>query len=309
VTVSVGVPTRGDRDLRPLLDALTRQRPSGIVVVCNAAQAPAALRDACAQSGAVLVTEPRKGFASARNALLHAARTQECPAPLLAMIDDDELPADGWLDNLLDVHRRTGAAAVLGPVVTRWSPSTPAYIRRADLPRRRRNQPTGTVVDDGITGNCLLHLPSLKGLEFETSFDTSGGEDSRFFRELRLSLGGAIVWANDAVAYEEPDTTRLSVRSLCARSYRNGATARQVASSSRARVLLANHRRLVKAALLFCLGIAAFRRDLLLRAGWEVAYVAGILAPARAVRSSESRGVASPGAQGSICEPGRIGHG
>ncbi len=305
MTTWVGIPTRGDRDLRPLLDALTRQRPSGVIVACNASEPPAALREACAQRGVLLVTEPRKGYASARNALLQVAGIDGVDAELLAMLDDDELPAEGWLGSLVDVRSRTGAAAVLGPVLTRWPQSTPPYIRRADLPRRRRNQPTGTVVEDGITGNCLLHLPSLQGLRFETAFDASGGEDSRFFRELRLSRGGVIRWANDAVSYEEPDATRLTFTSLCARSYRNGATARGVVSLSRSRLVMANHRRPVKAALLLCLGLAAGRRDLLLRAAWEIAYVAGILAPMGRVAMVPSSGVMSTSATSGSCEQGR----
>lgn len=273
MSVWVGIPTRGDRDLGPLLAAVRSQHAERVVVVCNQAEPPAALAGQCAEARAVLVLEPRKGYASVRNALLDAAAA----APeMLVMIDDDELPEDGWLQALCEVRERTGAAAVLGPVLTRWPEGTSMAVRRADLPRRRRRHPDGTQVPDGITGNCLLHLPSLAGLRFDVGFDTSGGEDARFFRDLRLA-GGRVVWSARAVVTEEPDASRLGVRALCARSRRNGAAVAAIACRGRARVLLDNHRRVAKAGLLLAAGVVLRRPDLLLRAAWEASFLAGVL--------------------------------
>src|SRR5262245_40320356 len=67
--------------------------------------------------------EPRRGIPHARNAALAAALHR---AHWLAFIDDDEIPAPGWLDALLAVAARTGADIVTGPVVPRFA-AAPAH--------------------------------------------------------------------------------------------------------------------------------------------------------------------------------------
>lgn len=62
------------------------------------------------------VHEPKPGIAAARNRAL----TESSSKDLLVFIDDDEIPSERWLAQLLDLQRTSGAAAIVGPVITLW---------------------------------------------------------------------------------------------------------------------------------------------------------------------------------------------
>ena len=60
------------------------------------------------------VHEPKPGIAAARNRALREAAS----SALLVFIDDDEVPSERWLEQLVDLQRSSGAAAVVGPVIS-----------------------------------------------------------------------------------------------------------------------------------------------------------------------------------------------
>jgi succinoglycan biosynthesis protein ExoM len=69
------------------------------------------------------IHEPHRGYSNVRNALL--ANVGEVDA--IAMIDDDEIPASGWLDNLLAAQANSGADIVAGPVIPEFPADVPAW--------------------------------------------------------------------------------------------------------------------------------------------------------------------------------------
>lgn len=156
-----------------------------------------------------------------RNAVLAAACGR---APLVALIDDDEVPEPEWLHHLLDALERTSADVVVGPVVADYPDDAPAWLRRPVF-HSLTGPSAGDWVDEAYTCNVLFrsNLVNRLGLEFDESLGLSGGEDQLFFRQARE--GGARIWfepaavVHDAVALE-----RLSVRYLLRREFRMGNT-------------------------------------------------------------------------------------
>ena len=69
------------------------------------------------------VHEPRPGIAAGRNRAL-----DEVGDELLVFVDDDERPVAGWLQALLDCRARTGAAVVVGAVVSEFEEPPPDWV-------------------------------------------------------------------------------------------------------------------------------------------------------------------------------------
>lgn len=167
------------------------------------------------------VVEPRRGLASARNAALSVAGD----ADAVVFIDDDEIPEPGWLCELVEVQRASGADVVGGPVIPVFDEDPPLWVvgSGAFSPRRF---PSGSYLEWANTGNVLITagvFRSLDGIRFDRRFDLSGGEDTHFF--LRASRAGrTIVWADSAVIHERVPRDRLRLRWILRRSYRRGNT-------------------------------------------------------------------------------------
>lgn len=161
------------------------------------------------------VHEVRQGLAYARNALVANARSCD----FLAMVDDDEEVSPQWLDSLLATQAMYRASIVAGPVISRFS--CPSALEPFFL---RKRHATGTTLISAGAGNVLvsqgvLRDPSL--MWFDPRFNRSGGEDTHFFRRC-IDRGYEIVWADEAVAWEEVDPSRCTPSYLIARA-RNGA--------------------------------------------------------------------------------------
>lgn len=185
------------------------------------------------------VHEPRPGIAAGRNRAL-----AECAASqVLVFVDDDERPAPGWLGALLAERERSGAAAVVGAVVSQYAREPDAWLAAGRFFDRRR-LPTGTVVDVAATNNLLLDLDRLRrtGVTFDERFGLSGGSDTLFSRRL-AAAGETMVWCDEAVVVDHVPVDRLTRAWVLRRAYRSGN------SGARAEVLLSRGaaRQLVRA--------------------------------------------------------------
>jgi succinoglycan biosynthesis protein ExoM len=231
--VVVCVCTAGRTELLPrLLDAIVDQRLppdlcSGIAVAVvdnnPEPEAEQVVRRWATETGLTVSYRhvPQRGLSQARNAVLQAATEL---SDLAALIDDDEVPDPDWLAGLLRTRIRTGAPIVIGPVVAGYGADLPSWVARGrffDL----ASWPEGTALDDGITGNALLHLPTLAGagLSFDDRFARSGGEDQLFFKTA-LARGLAMRFAAGAVVVEPVPTARGCLSFLLRRELRKGNT-------------------------------------------------------------------------------------
>ena len=168
--------------------------------------------------------EPAPGIAAARNRALAESAASE----FLVFIDDDELPADGWLAALLETREATGAVAVAGTVTSHFAVPLPAWVAAGGFFERRR-LPTGTPIDIAATNNLALHLPAVRasGLRFDPRFGLSGGEDTLFTRQL-VAAGQRMVWCAEAVVTDVVPPERASRQWVVRRAFSSGNSATRV---------------------------------------------------------------------------------
>jgi GT2 family glycosyltransferase len=164
------------------------------------------------------VHEPSPGIAAARNRALSEAADED----VLIFIDDDERPEPKWLTNMVATWQRTGAAAVVGPVVSAFAEEPDEYITAGRFFVRRR-MPTGTAIDVAATNNLLLDLGQLErtGIRFDERFSATGGSDTLFTRELHRH-GGKMVWCDEAVVIDVVPATRSTRSWVLRRAFRIG---------------------------------------------------------------------------------------
>ncbi|HLR44838.1 MAG TPA: glycosyltransferase family 2 protein [Brevibacterium sp.] len=169
-------------------------------------------------TGLRYVHERTPGISAARNRALDECRTSD----LLAFLDDDEIPLDGWLASLVDVWRETGASAVAGRVISVFHENTDPWVIASGT-FRRPQRPTGTVLATAAAGNLMLDMQQIHGheLRFEQSFGLSGGEDTLFTRQL-VEQGGTIVWCNESAAEDYVVASRLTREWAAQRAYSAG---------------------------------------------------------------------------------------
>jgi succinoglycan biosynthesis protein ExoM len=193
-----------------------------VVVADNDAAGSA--REVCeafAASSAIRLTyavEPVPNIARARNLAVSHAH-----GDLLAFIDDDECPRTDWLLQLFETWRRTGQAAVLGPVVPAFDVRPPAWLTRGRF-FDRPSYPTGTAIDwpSARSGNVLIVKAVAVQLQppFRPDF-AAAGEDVDFFR--RLAQGGHhFVWCQEAAVFEHVPAARCTRRYLLRRAALRG---------------------------------------------------------------------------------------
>lgn len=204
-----------------LLDqARTAPIPAQVLVIDNDPDAGA--RDVVEgrkDPALVYIHEPRPGIAAARNRALKEAGA--CSG-LLAFIDDDEVPSEHWLQQLVELQKRTGAAAVVGPVLSEYAVSPEPWIAAGEFFKRRRME-TGSRITVAATNNLLLDLGQIQnlGLEFDERFGLSGGSDTLFTRQL-VQAGAVMLWCDEAVVVDRVPESRLTRAWVLRRAFRSG---------------------------------------------------------------------------------------
>ena len=163
--------------------------------------------------------EKRVGIPQARNAALAAALASDW----IAFIDDDEVPEPDWLDALLRTQRATGADVVTGPSLPRFVEPPPDWVVESRLFEPLRHA-TGAPVPTAYTNNVLARGAALRALDsfFDERFTLGVGEDAELFARV-AAADGRIVWADDAIVYENVPPARATLRWMLARGYRDGA--------------------------------------------------------------------------------------
>lgn len=163
-----------------------------------------------------------KGISNARNTCLDIVREEECD--FVGMFDDDEKVDKKWLDSMYELYRDTRVPIIMGPCITEYTKETPQIIIKSKVYERQRME-TGTILKDGRAGNVFLSSKIIKdnNINFDMSFNFTGGEDTDFFIRLN-SIGYEIIWCNEACIYEVLPKSRANLKYIMQRAYSNGCT-------------------------------------------------------------------------------------
>lgn len=225
----IAVPTGGQLPgLRRLLNVLVSEYGSRqdvrLLVVDNSATASAREPfEECVsafEDRARYVYEPQRGYSNVRNAVIRNIGDVSA----VAMIDDDEVPSPGWLDNLLAAQGRFGADIVAGSVVREFPPDVPTwYAQSRVLDLEILDLPEGSVMPCCASHNTLV-LPRVFQLVpegFHPKFNRMGGEDTHFFT-LAQRRGCSIVWTHTAAVHELRSPDCFTRRWIFQRAVRSG---------------------------------------------------------------------------------------
>ncbi|MBI6630373.1 glycosyltransferase family 2 protein [Pontibaca sp. S1109L] len=169
------------------------------------------------------ILETSLGIATARNtAAKEAARFG---SDLLVFVDDDETVPTEWLSNLIDGYRESDAVLLGGPIRAapligkhNWTERLMhrnifrRYLRnerRAARQASLRKTSRTTIVTNNWIGQVSLFTDYK--LRFDEKLNWSGGEDTKFYsdvRALKLTTG----WIPDAPVYETIPRDRLTLQ-------------------------------------------------------------------------------------------------
>lgn len=197
-----------------------------IIVVDNDPKGSA--RDVCINASKenplkiTYISEERLGISFARNTAIENCRVN---SEFVVFIDDDEIPDEKWLSELLLAQEASKSEIVTGPVLPRFLLTPPAWIVKGRFFDRNRHT-NHEVIDYARTGNVLISQLALGRLksQMNTYFDNRlalrGGEDTLLFKQL-ATLGYKIVWADSALVYEWIPSSRMNIGWLLRRAMRN----------------------------------------------------------------------------------------
>ena len=167
-----------------------------------------------------LIEEERRGIPFARQAVVDHLEDSDAA---LVFIDDDEIADEEWLGNLVQVWRDTGAEIVTGPVHAVLPEDAPAWGHKSRTFDSWKTYRTGTEVGKAYTNNVLVDRKVLQKVQpaFDTDFRYTGSSDIHFFRRAR-SMGFRIVWCQEALVHEFVPASRLTLKWILRRGFRNG---------------------------------------------------------------------------------------
>ncbi len=169
------------------------------------------------------VHEGRSGVVHARNRGVANAR-----GTYVIFLDDDEVPAPGWLDAWL-AQADGSTDASFGRIVPRLLGHCPADLV-AQVERnfsRNMHSATGDDISDRSaylgTGNAMFHKARcLIGDEpFDLRFNARGGEDVWLIRGL-TKQGRQLLWNHEALVEELVPQDRMTLPSLRLRRFNQG---------------------------------------------------------------------------------------
>ena len=143
-------------------------------------------------------------------------------ADFLVFIDDDEIADKNWLENLIINQSKYKADIITGPVLCCFEQKPTNVLEEVFFKRKRLN--TGTKMKNCATGNVLINLNVFDKVgkdPFNISFGLMGGEDSDFFKRIRLH-NIDIIWCDEAITSELISKERSQFKACLYRTFYSG---------------------------------------------------------------------------------------
>jgi len=157
----------------------------------------------------VYLFEPRKGKSNALNSGLAAARGET-----LVFIDDDILPSEDWLQEIMDCFDKTHCDALVGKV--KLAPD----LERSWMGKLEKNYLAITDFESGepihwVGANAAFLRPCLRRVrQFDPELGSGalGNAEDTLFGQQLVEAGFKMIHAARAVVIHEPDKSRLTHR-------------------------------------------------------------------------------------------------
>lgn len=231
--ISIVIPTyrRADmlvdvlKGVRAQVEGMSTPELVEVLVIDNCPDQTAREAVASYDAGAMTlryVHEAQSGVANARNTGVASASGR-----FVVFLDDDELPAEGWLDTMA-AAARSGLTAGFGKVTPLYE--TPPETARDILDTvfsRHFDMPSGTDLSDYAaylgTGNSIFEKSACfdTATPFDPAMNATGGEDVWFIRRL-VEKGIKLTWLPDADVAEVVPSSRMTIDYLKRRKFANG---------------------------------------------------------------------------------------
>ena len=163
--------------------------------------------------------EPQRGIPFARN---HSVDMVKKEVDFIAIMDDDEVPAKNWLDELLAAQREFDADILTGPVAP-YFVEPPAdwlvgFFGSGNLPNGH-----SLLYNYGkaYTSNLFAKAELFEQIRFDEQFRSNGADDTHLFMQV-YQKGYKAVWADNALVTEWLPPSRTNYKWLWQRAYRRG---------------------------------------------------------------------------------------
>lgn len=174
--------------------------------------------------------EPEQSISLARNRTIRNAAGN-----FIAIIDDDEFPAQDWLCKMYQCLKAKNADGVLGPVLPHFPEGAPAWLQKSGLCDRARNL-TGSPITgkDLRTGNVLFQRSVFEKNDkwFDPARGLTGGSDGEFLSR-QIERGRKFVWCDDALVFETVSEDRWQASFYLKRQLRIGTMAGEIIRQSK----------------------------------------------------------------------------
>ena len=163
--------------------------------------------------------EEQRGIPFARN---HSVDMVKNEVDFIAIMDDDEVPAENWLDELIIAQREFDADIMTGPVkphfVEKPADWLLSFFNKTNL---SNGESIRHKYSYAYTSNLFAKAELFQHIRFDEQFRSNGADDTHLFMQV-YERGYKAVWANRAWVTEWLPASRTNYKWLWQRAYRRG---------------------------------------------------------------------------------------
>lgn len=163
--------------------------------------------------------EVQRGIPFARN---HSVDLAKNNVDFIAIMDDDEVPAENWLDELIAAQQEFDADILTGPVAPHFV-EKPADWLLSFFGSGNLKNGENLLHNYGFayTSNLFAKAELFQHIRFDEQFRSNGADDTHLFMQVHRQ-GYKAVWADKAWVTEWLPASRTNYKWLWQRAYRRG---------------------------------------------------------------------------------------
>jgi succinoglycan biosynthesis protein ExoM len=174
---------------------------------------------ACHDIQLIYDIEKQRGIPFARN---HSVDIAKNDVDFIAIMDDDEVPAENWLDELITAQREFSADILTGPVQPHFVEPPADWLEGFFVSGNLSN---GEDLHHNYlyayTSNLFAKAELFQQIRFDEQFRSNGADDTHLFMQV-YQRGYKAVWADNAWVTEWLPASRTNYKWLWQRAYRRG---------------------------------------------------------------------------------------